>query len=332
MSFSSLVYGLGLEYNLPIAGLQSLPRPHKVDVRLHLGFFPESVQCLSEHSFQHVLTGSEFNAFGEPDLLVFRTADERYQRLDYSDGTSFLISGAFDEVWVTWPAHSSIEDMAAYLLGPVLGYLLRLRGTTCLHASCVAIGTVAIALVGPSGSGKSSTAAAFAQLGFPVLSDDVVVLQPYDDRFEVLPAYPRLRLWPNSVEGLFGNEDALPRISPTWDKRFLDLRGEPRYRFHEGPLPLAAVYLLGERQRPEFRIGPISPREALMRMVSDTYGARLLSSDRRRQEFQTLSRLVRFVSLREVHAKDDLLGLSALCSAIARDATTSIDRVAAAGS
>ena len=94
---------------------------------------------------------------------------------------------------------------------------------SCLHASAVAIEGRAVAIVGPSGAGKSSTAAAFARLGYPVLSDDIVALTGDGQRFHVQPAYPRVRLWPSAVTSLFGSRDALPRIVPDWEKRYLPL-------------------------------------------------------------------------------------------------------------
>jgi len=87
------------------------------------------------------------------------------------------------------------EDAATYLLGPVLGLLLRLRGVTCLHASAVALADRAIAFVGSEGAGKSTTAALLARKGLAIISDDVVALVERDALFTFIPAYPYLSLW-----------------------------------------------------------------------------------------------------------------------------------------
>src|SRR5205085_1986600 len=112
--------------------------------------------------------------------------------------------------------------------------------------SAVALGNRAVALLGPAGAGKSTTAAAFARRGYPLLSDDVVPIWVRDGLFVVPPAYPCLRLWPASVAALYGAADALPPLTPTWDKRCLDLT-QGGCRFQQHPLPLAAIYVLGER-------------------------------------------------------------------------------------
>jgi len=85
-----------------------------------------------------------------------------------------------------------------------------------------------VAFLGSPGAGKSTTAAAFARDGHAVLSDDIVALVDQEGTFEVLPAYPHLCLWPDSVTMLYGSPDALPRFSTNWEKRRLALGKEER--------------------------------------------------------------------------------------------------------
>ncbi|HEU4869625.1 MAG TPA: hypothetical protein VFT08_02085, partial [Pyrinomonadaceae bacterium] len=90
---------------------------------------------------------------GEPALRVFRLLDGKYFRFNYADQTQFVVDRSGSEVWAEWSSPLTLEDTATYLLGPVLGFVMLLRGVVCLHASAVAIGDEAIALVGPAGSG-----------------------------------------------------------------------------------------------------------------------------------------------------------------------------------
>ncbi len=50
-----------------------------------------------------------------------------YFRFQYTDGTEFVIDRRGGRIWATWSAAGTVEDMATYLLGPVLGFVLRLR-------------------------------------------------------------------------------------------------------------------------------------------------------------------------------------------------------------
>lgn len=122
-----------------------------------------------------------------------------------------------------------------------------------------------VALVGPAASGKSTTAAALALRGCAVLCEDVCPLAEVNSECFIEPGYPRVCLWPDAVAKLFGAEDALPRLTPNWKKCYLPLDGG-RARFLQRPIPLAAIYLLGERSPRDFapRLLPMSPREALM--------------------------------------------------------------------
>ncbi len=210
--------------------------------------------------------------------------------------------------------------MSTYLLGPVIGFVLRLRGATCLHASAIVVDNQAIALVGVAGAGKSTTAAAFAERGYAVLSDDIVAMWAEGGTFLVQPGYPRLRLWPASVDALFGEVSTLPRLTPTWDKCYLDLtRGN--YQFQREPLPLAAVYMLQERcddPKAPF-VEPLSASAGMMALVANTYATNLLDKTMRATEFESLGRLITTVLLRQVISHADPIHLSKLCDVILDD-------------
>ena len=232
-------------------------------------------------------------------LQKVRSTDGSLFDLEYADGTRFWVSASGSDVWASWPGTSTPEDAATYLLGPVLGFVLRLRGVTCLHASAVEVDGRAVAFLGPADAGKSTTASAFAARGHPVLSDDVSAITEDGQGFLVESGYPCLRLRPQTVAMLYGSEDALPLMTSTWDRRYIDLtRGG--YRFHEGPLPLAAVYLLGVRQpgaRPPL-LRRISARDRLMALVGNGYVSYLLDRTMRAREFDLLAKLAVSVFLR----------------------------------
>jgi hypothetical protein len=315
--YSFTAYGLELECNVPIPGLREAPKGKAVDVRVTLGVIPAEFTTarLSCEATKH-FASPDRDENGLPALEVHRLQGGRYFHFEYPDKTVFVIDAAGSRIWATWSDASTVEDTATYLLGPVLGFVLRLRGITCLHASAVAIQGQAVAFVGPAGAGKSSIAAAFSQHGHSVLSDDVVALTDLGHGFLVQPAYPRVRLWPASVKGLFGAPDALPRLTPTWDKLFLQL-SEP-LGFQDTPLRLAAIYMLGERRGREARasIEPMPQRTALIDLVSNTYTTYLLNSSQRAQEFELLGRLLEYVPIHTVRAGADLENMTPTCETI----------------
>ena len=320
MTCSHSVYGLGIQVNVPIAGLAGLKAPPQVDVEISLGSMPPFLAAIPRDEWLEHYVGSDEGERGEPGNRYWRRSGGDYFRIEYVDGTVIVVNAQGSRVWAVSPQSATVEDTATYLLGPTLGFVLCLRGITCLHASAIAIADRAVALVGPTGSGKSSTAAAFARLGCPVLTDDVLALVDEGSFFTAQPAYPRVRLWPTSAESLFGSVDALPRITPGWDKRFLDLNG-PRYRFQHRPLPLAAIYFLDERSADPVapRIKAVGAREGLMSLVANSYATNLLDKPMRAKEFPVLGRLVESIPLRRVTPSADFGRITEACELITDD-------------
>ncbi len=210
-------YGLTLESDVPVTGLRPLQRGTSVpDVQLDFGAVPSwAVQALALPVTSDRVRPSSIPRDGS--FTVFELADRRFFHLVYGDGTRFLMDSAASRIWGVPGPGLSHDDLCVYLTGPVMGFVLRQRGFTTLHASSILFHGRAIALVGDAGAGKSTTAAALALRGWPVLCEDVCALQEAAGEFQVLPAYPRVCLWPDSVDALFSSSDTLPLIVQGWD-------------------------------------------------------------------------------------------------------------------
>lgn len=313
------LYGLLVETNKAIPGVPVLPNPAGiVDVRIHLKT-KTSARPTSNLPSENFYVSRMKDDNGEPVLRAGLLGDAKHLSLVYSDGTQFVLERRGNEVFADWPDPLTLEDVAPYLVGPVLGIVLRLRGMVPLHASAVSIGDHAIALVGPAGAGKSTTAAAFARRGYRVISDDVVALAPDGPRFGIPPGYPRVNLWIDSVRAMFGPSASLPLISPTWDKEFLPL--DPHTEFEPRSLPLGVIYVLQNRamgiRRPI--IEQLTGTEAFVALLGNTYMNYLPDPEGRRREFELLGRVVTQIPIRRVQAPADLSMLPELCATIAGD-------------
>ena len=318
MSFNYSVFGLSLRSNLAIPGLNPANAPLPAnDVEVHLGISPVTQSDLSTDHGELKFVSSDLDAAGQPALRIWHVHGGALLYLAYCDGMEFWLDRKGASVWARWPGASSLEDAATFLLGPVLGLLLRLRGVTCLHASAVAFDDRAVAFVGDEGAGKSTTAAAFASRGHAVLSDDVVAIVEREDGFYVLPAYPYLSLWPDSVKLLYGPEKTLPTFSANWDKRVLSL-AEDRLSFQKEPLPLGAIFILGERSSDAaapFLETP-SMHDCLMALVANSYATGMLDTEMRGQEFALLGRLLATVPVARIRPQEGTAEISVLCGAI----------------
>jgi hypothetical protein len=315
MSYRCSIYGLGVVANKIIPGVPASAIARE-DLRISFGSLPPWLHELSTTQTETYVADYK-DECGNPVLRVFRVMDGKYYRFRYADRTEFLIDENGGEIWAQWPEPLTLEDACTYLLGPVMGFVMLLRGVVCLHASAIAIGDEAIALAGPAGSGKSTTAAAFSDRGYSILAEDVVTLDDRVDRFLVRPAYPCIRLWPAAVTALYGDEMHLPKLTPNWDKRYLDLSE----RFQRASLPLVAIYLLGERRDETDApfIEPLDKSEGLMSLVANTYATKLMDKQMRAREFELLTRVLNNVSVRRVTPHTDTARIPELCESILID-------------
>ena len=133
-----------------------------------------------------------------------------------------------------------------------------------------------------------------------------------DDRashFLVQPGYPRVNLWPASARALFGPGEELPRITPTWGKKYLSL-DRSGFAFQSGPLPLSAIYVLDIRKDaldvPVLE--ELSVAESFPNLVANTYLNYLLDADMRKREFEVLGRLAGAVPVRRASPARDSSG------------------------
>lgn len=319
------LYGLLLASNEALPGIPVLSGADRApDLEIYLeSSLPQLDACSAPEPF-YVSAAKDEN--GDPVLRVASLDGGQCLLLRYSDGTRFAIDLDAKTVHADWPSALTLEDASSYLIGPVLGLILRLRGTIPLHASAVAVGDHAIAIAGPAGAGKSTTAAVLAKSGYRMISDDVVALQEEASKFVVPPGYPRVNLWSDSVQAVAGSELNLPRICPTVDKRFLPL--DPDKQFETRHLPLAAIYVLdGRMEGPvEPVLKPLSGAEALVAILANTYMNHLPHRENRRREFELLGRVVSRIPVMRAQAQGGLSTLSRFCETIASNARAHLSR------
>lgn len=183
-----------------------------------------------------------------PDLAVDRpllqVAGDGTCRFAVPGVAVYLIDPAGTRVTIDPALPLDASDIRVFLLGTVFAVLCYRRGLLPLHASCVRVGNVAVALAGRSGIGKSTLAALFIRRGYQVLADDVTVVDaaaPGGPR--VLPAFPRLKLWRDAIEKIGIPPDRLERTRPALEKFNVPIAES----YCLEPLPLAAVMHLDDR-------------------------------------------------------------------------------------
>lgn len=226
---------------------------------------------------------------GAIDVTIrFGTIDWRPPAGDHSDGyvcgdegEAFIYVdevGAFAirngcEILID-PEHGATEDyVRVFLLGGALGLLLHQRGMLVLHSSAVAINGGAVAFLGNSGEGKSTTAAAMHARGHAMLADDMVALDMHDAVPQMPSGFPRLKVWPEVATTLQLNSDELHEFNSEDERR--DWRSRSDYSAQ--PLPLRCIYLLEEDEAgAEPSIERMDAQDAFATLVQFSYAVGLL--------------------------------------------------------
>jgi hypothetical protein len=195
------------------------------------------------------------------------------------------------------------EDLAELrLLGPVFSYWFERRGFPTLHASAVALDGRAVAFLSRHGGGKSGLAAALVRAGYSLLADDLVVLEEREERWEVRPAYPEMRMWPDEASHFVGPPEGLPLVQKDSEKRRVAVGGGFG-AFLDSSTPLFCIYLAARRAEThggvEIQLVPRS--EALIELVRHSFSPRLVeAAGLQPARLDRLARLVRSVPVRRL--------------------------------
>ncbi len=293
------LYGLRIASERPIPGL----RPHgggAADVTVR--FQPPPALDEAEAVIAYA---SEPEDGAPPALVVSAWPARRVRRLAYAEGIRFFVSDGGHTVTADWDPPLTIEDAATFLLGPVLGCVLRERGVLALHAGAVSLAGLTAGFVGPGGAGKSTLVAAASARGAGVITDDVLALLEVGGRWCAQPGATELRLWDESTAWLLGAAEALPTFSTAWPKRRFDVTAHGG-RHEPAIVPLDLLLVLEERGAPTdtLVLEPLRGSAAVVALLANTYANYLLAPPERASELAALGRLLGAVPCWRVRMPD----------------------------
>ena len=196
---------------------------------------------------------------------------------DAQPGAALLRVPGIARYWAT-PAEVVVQpfggdenDVLTFLIGPVLAVLLQLRGMTVLSAATVEARGGAALLLGGSGNGKSVLARALVARGHGLLADHATALAPAtgSHRPTVQPAYPRMRLWADSLPAA----NRGPRVRTGLAKYWYEAE-----RFAAEPRPVHAVFWLQTHNRAEFDVQRLPAGRAFRALWTHTSRKALLDA------------------------------------------------------
>jgi len=161
------------------------------------------------------------------------------------DIARFLLKGG-SEIVVAPESDAAVAEIPIFILGTIFGILLHQREQIVLHASAVQVNGKAVLFCGSSGAGKSTLAAALAQRGYPLVTDDLCTLAANGPSAPLVhPDGRQLKLWAQAIDRLDLAQQRGERVRASLEKFYV----EPSEVFTE-PLALGAVYALREARPP----------------------------------------------------------------------------------
>lgn len=243
--FSYFAYGLGIHSAIPLP--EFIPVDIECDVTIRL-----------EKSDRTPTDYVPLAAIDKPLYLKINTSEAI---IAVKDLAVFVVRGGQEIVII--PAQNQNIDarlIRLYIVGTVMAVLLYQRGLLVLHGSVVDVNGAAIAFLGQSGAGKSSTAAAMHKYGYQLLADDVAAIK-LNSTAIVFPGFPQIKLSSEAAVSL--GYDAKSQMSPHAVKEKHGYRLQQE--FPQAPLPLKCIYVLADE--PEFDIEILRPQEAVIELV-----------------------------------------------------------------
>ncbi|RQG94015.1 hypothetical protein [Natrarchaeobius chitinivorans] len=190
-------------------------------------------------------------------------------RLTYDGIGSFLVEEGrrilFDSVTERDPPRKVVRRLFA---NEIMGLVLHQRGELVVHASAVAVDDRAAVFLGPQGAGKSTTAAAFHELGYTTLEDDLVGIRLESGRPVVVPGVPEIRLLPDAIDALDVDGTSRPEEIGDSEKRY------KRIDATADPVSLSRCYVLSDGD--ELALEPVPPRDRVVELIARTYTGGLL--------------------------------------------------------
>ena len=249
---------------------------------------------------------------GRPWLAV--ASGPRGYRLNFEGGADFVVSVDARRITV-FPASASLDTVRHLLIDQVVPLVLAHLGHFVLHASAFTTESGAVALAGPTGSGKSTLSASFGAHGSPFLADDALVIEPGAGGWLARPAYPGLRVWPDVVAAVHDSEPS--PVAPYTDKRRIGAGdGLP---FSATPVKLIRIYALGYEEAEEIAVGPMSRRDALMTLIAHTLTMDPADTGRAVAQLDRAYALCRDVPVRRLTYPRELAALGEVRAAILGD-------------
>ncbi len=146
------------------------------------------------------------------------------------------------------------KNIAAFIMGTVMGGILHLHHRLSLHAATVNYDRQSFMIAGQSGAGKSSALAELLKYNTRFVCDDVSVIDEVNGEFSVAPGHANIRLWKDAAKKSGYKVDDIHQIRPQDEKFWIPM---PE-KFHPSTGRPESLFILENERTTEVIIQQIS--------------------------------------------------------------------------
>lgn len=259
-------YGLNIESEIPVIGMdaESVLEP---DVTIVEGKVPDKLEVVFSAT-AHFQSNETELLFSYKPVGMFYVTNGNKIILQRSEGVKDA-------------------DLSSVILGICFGAVLHQRKLLPLHASTVIYKNKCLLFVGKSGAGKSTMALSIIKAGGMLIADDVSVVSFFNDIPAVIPAFPAIKIWADSLNHFGITPKGLLSVRDEIDKFYF-----PVDRFLHKPALLDNIIVLGTHNGANIDIHAIEGFEKFRLLKQYTYLFRNIpGTDHLINHFQLVSNL-----------------------------------------
>jgi hypothetical protein len=314
------VYGLLLTSEMPLPELTRAAETEPkewADVRVRLARRGETFPSPSQWLMSWTLPTGE--------RWLSAAKDEQGYLLQFPELADFFVDVDGREIvcrtMLEIPSHTTRH----LLLDQVLPLVMTIRGRKALHATAVFTPAGVCAFTGPTGTGKSTLAASLHLAGYPVLSDDCLVMEAHHGQVLATPAYPGLRLREDTLNALGHDAAHLRPVAHYTSKRRLLPDGHGSY-FLTQTFPVARIYSLVRPAEVEVegglaapRIQRLSPRDSLVELLPFLFHLDVTDRTMLARHYDFLEQVVSHVPVRRLWVPNSFTALPVVHEVILLD-------------
>lgn len=183
----------------------------------------------------------------------------------------------------------SENEVRLFLYGSAFAALFHQRGMMPLHATTVYNNDGAIAFAGNSGAGKSTTSFSLIETGkFNLVSDDITILHYKDDKIQVQPGMPHVKLWADVLEYSSKDISTLKNIRSEIQK----YRYPVESQFSDQPVELRALYFLSSQHQKEVTLTPVTGTEKFNLLQNNIFRSQFITGKEMQEKYFRLTTAV----------------------------------------